>query len=336
MGSYDWNGYGPYVSKAEKIQKALKTREKMAKKGVVLDPVIVEERTISRTWWGQSWIQNLERYADYSNRLPRGRSYLRNGSILDLKIDSNKITALVTGSRSKPYKIGITIKSISKSAEAVLMKKGRESLDSMHSLLAGDFPPELKEEFFKQGSGLFPSPKEISIDCSCPDWATMCKHVAGALYGVAVRLDEKPELFFTLRGIDIKPFVVSVAKEESKKLLQKSKILSSRVLSSDESDDDMAELFGIALEGKIGNYVSEEKDEPKKIIKIAKAVTKKATRRSPVKKENITLKKASAVNRPEKQEVKTVKKSAKKAVKMVKKDVLVKGTKKATKKKQAK
>ena len=324
MGRYDWNGYKPYVSKAEKIEKALKARKKMAKKGVVLEPVIIEGRTISRTWWGQSWVKNLERYADYSNRLPRGRSYLRNGSILDLKIDTNKITALVSGSRSTPYKIGIIIDSIVKSAEAKLMEKSRESLDSMQSLLAGEFPSELKEMFFKQGSGLFPSPKEIKLDCSCPDWATMCKHVAAALYGVAVRLDEKPELFFTLRGIDINQFVVLAAKEESAKLLQKSDAQSIRVLSSDESGDDMAELFGIALDITDENTVSGLEHSEKKMRKTRK-VAKKKLRGVPS--DNIK-------NRTEKKEVKTLKKGVKKAAKTGKKEVKKTVAKKVVKRTQ--
>jgi uncharacterized Zn finger protein len=181
MGRDDYYGFGPYVSKAEKIEKAANTRAKMAKKGIFLEPVIIEGRKISQTWWGRAGFMNLERYADYSNRLPRGRSYLRNGSILDLQIAANKVTALVSGSRSTPYKIEIIIDSISKTLETELMNSSRASFDSMQSLLAGEFPPELKEQFFKQGSGLFPSPKEIKLDCSCPDWASMCKHVAAAL-----------------------------------------------------------------------------------------------------------------------------------------------------------
>ncbi|MBN1602914.1 MAG: SWIM zinc finger family protein [Chitinispirillaceae bacterium] len=251
MGRYDYDGYGgypPYVSKAEKIALAEKTRAKMEKKGVHLEPVIVEGRTITKTWWGKGWVQNLERYADYSNRLPRGRSYLRNGSILDLKIEKNKVSALVSGSRSTPYKIDITIASLNRSLESELMKESRNSLDSMQSLLSGEFPEELKEDFFKKDSGLFPSPKEIKLDCSCPDWASMCKHVAAALYGVAVRLDEKPELFFILRGIDINSFVAEVAKEETEKLLKKADAESNRVLGDVDSDDEMGALFGIAFE----------------------------------------------------------------------------------------
>ncbi|MFP4165257.1 MAG: hypothetical protein ACLFVE_14875 [Chitinispirillaceae bacterium] len=332
MGRYDWNGYGPYVSKAEKIKKALKTREKMTKKGIVLEPVIVEGRTISRTWWGQSWIKNLERYADYSNRVPRGRSYLRNGSILDLKIGANKISALVLGSRSKPYKIDIAISSVNRSAQAALMKKSRESLDSMQSLLAGEFPSELKDRFFKEGSGLFPSPKEIKFDCSCPDWATMCKHIAAALYGVAVRLDSKPELFFTLRGIDINSFVISAAKEESKKLLRKAKAKGSRVLSSDESEDDIGELFGIALDTD-DNPAPDNQSEKKKSGPNSRAAKKKASPKSPVKRKGTAKTEKTASAEPVKKSRKSAKKGAAKgAKKATRKGVPKGGAKKAAKK----
>jgi len=311
MGRY-WNDFGPYVSKAEKIEKAKKMREKMAKKGMVLEPVIIEGRTISRTWWGQSWVKNLERYADYSNRLPRGRSYLRNGSILDLKVDANMITALVSGSSSTPYKINIAIRSLNKSVEAELMKKSRESLHSMHSLLSGEFPSELKELFFKQGSGLFPSPNEIKLDCTCPDWATMCKHVAAALYGVAVRLDEKPELFFTLRGIDINRFVVTVAKEESAKLLQKASVKSNRVLFTDESGDDMAELFGIAIDSTDENADSESESGEKKKINSVKMDKKKASGKLSVKKKSKNGKSSGSGIKSEKKDLENGRKSAKK------------------------
>jgi uncharacterized Zn finger protein len=243
-----WGGFAPYVSKAEKLRRAEKTRLALAKKGVILEPVIIDGREISRTWWGKAWSQNLERYADYSNRIPRGRTYVRSGAVLDLKITPNTITALVSGSRPQPYKIQVGIRSLDKKIEKSLMEKSRASLDSMQSLLSGEFPADLKEEFFKQGNGLFPSPKEIKLDCSCPDWADMCKHVAAALYGVAARLDEKPELFFILRGIKISDFVGKMVKQESEKLLKKAKVKSKRVIAS--KDADVSELFGIDMDDK--------------------------------------------------------------------------------------
>jgi uncharacterized Zn finger protein len=166
----EWGRFFKYVSKAEKLRRAAKAKAALAKKGIKLEPVTAGGgREIARTWWGKAWTQNLERYADYENRVPRGRSYVRNGAVLDLKVSANKISAIVSGTRPQPYKIEIGIKSLEKKAEKALMEKSRASLDSMQALLSGEFPAELKEEFFRQGSGLFPSPKEIQLDCSCPD-----------------------------------------------------------------------------------------------------------------------------------------------------------------------
>lgn len=246
-GYNDYGGYPPYVSKAEKIRRAEKAIEKLRKKkGSSIEPIIVKDNRIARTWWGKSWNQNLERYADYSNRVPRGRSYVRNGSVLDLKIGPNTITALVSGSRSTPYSIKIAIKPLEENNEKALMAASRASLDSMQSLLSGEFPPDIKEAFFKQGTGLFPTPKEIKLDCSCPDWAEMCKHVAAALYGVSVRLDEKPELFFVLRGIKVDEFVGTLVKRESEKMLKRAAKKSDRALGADA--EDLSELFGIEVD----------------------------------------------------------------------------------------
>jgi len=248
MGWGYWGGFAPYVSKAEKQRRAAKAVAALEKKGIRLEPVRIAGREISRTWWGQAWARNLERYSDFSNRLPRGRTYVRSGSVLDLKIAPNLVTALVSGSRPQPYKVSIKIKSLDKNTHDLLRKKSRASLDSMQALLGGEFPADLKDAFFAQGSGLFPAPKEISLDCSCPDWAEMCKHVAAALYGVAARLDEKPELFFTLRGIAVADFVGAMVKSESKKLLSKAGRKSDRAIAS--GDGELSALFGIDLDAQ--------------------------------------------------------------------------------------
>ena len=248
MSWRSWGGFAPYVSKAQKMRRAEKARAALLKKkGATIEPVVINGREIARTWWGKAWNQNLERYADYGNRLPRGRSYVRDGSVLDLKIAANTISALVSGSRPKPYEISIAIKPLDKKVEHALMEKSRTSLDSMQSLLSGEFPAELKESFIEKGAGLFPSPREIKFSCSCPDWASMCKHVAATLYGTAVRLDEKPELFFILRGIKMDDFVGKMVKRESAKMLKKAKVKSARVIEA--KDEDISKLFGIAMDG---------------------------------------------------------------------------------------
>jgi uncharacterized Zn finger protein len=230
------------------MRHAEKARAKLLKKkGADIQPVVLDGYAIARTWWGKAWNENLERYADFENRLPRGRSYVRNGSVLDLKIAATTITAIVAGSRPKPYDITIRIKPLGKKVEQALMAKSRAAMDSMQALLSGEFPAELKEAFLEEGTGLFPSPQEIEFSCSCPDWASMCKHVAAALYGTAVRLDEKPELFFVLRGIKIDDFVGRMVKRESEKMLRKAESRSGRVIEAEEGD--LSRLFGIAMDG---------------------------------------------------------------------------------------
>lgn len=242
-----WGGFAPYVPVAEKMRLAEQAKAKLKKKGVELQPVVLTGRAIARTWWGQAWNENLERYADYSNRLPRGRSYARNGSVLDLRITATTITAIVAGSRPKPYEIAIRIKPLDKKVEKALMAKSREAMDSLQSLLSGEFPAALKNAFLEKGTGLFPTPQEIEFSCSCPDWAAMCKHVAAALYGTAARLDERPELFFVLRGINMDDFVGQMVAQERKKMLRKTATKSDRVIGSDTSD--ISKLFGIAMDG---------------------------------------------------------------------------------------
>jgi uncharacterized Zn finger protein len=229
------------------MRQAEKARARLLKQGADLQPVVLDGHAIASTWWGKAWNENLERYADFENRLPRGRSYVRNGSVLDLKITATTITALVAGSSPKPYDITIKIKPLDKKVEQALMSKSRAAMDSMQALLSGEFPAELRTAFLEQGTGLFPSPKEIKFSCTCPDWASMCKHVAAALYGVAARLDQKPELFFVLRGIKIDDFVGRMVKRESAKLLRKAGSKSGRVIEAKEGD--LSEMFGIAMDG---------------------------------------------------------------------------------------
>lgn len=178
------------------------TLKKARSRGKAMEPVIISGRTIARTWWGKAWCENLERYADYESRLDRGKRYVRTGTVVDLKIQKGKILARVQGRRKTPYKVEIRISPLSEARCQEIMSRCGRRIENLETLLNGDFPVEMKTLFLEKG-GLFPEPKEISFSCSCPDWALMCKHVAAALYGVGARLDEKPERFFELRGIDM-------------------------------------------------------------------------------------------------------------------------------------
>jgi len=255
-------GFAPYVSVAEKRAKAARKLQELKKKNANLCPICLEGSAIARTWWGKAWNQNLESYADYSNRIGRGRSYVRHGAVLDLQIGSGKVDALVQGSRSKPYSVNIQIKPVDHKVWKEIKGASEGKLGSMQELLAGKFPKELGEVFTVQGKGLFPSPKEIQFSCSCPDWATMCKHVAATLYGVGARLDDDPSLFFKLRNVEMKDLVAEAVQDRTRKLLQKAQKTTGRVI----AEADVAGVFGIDMEEPAAAY-KERKPSPRKASK---------------------------------------------------------------------
>ncbi len=237
-------GYPRYVSVAEKRAKAEQKLKKLKKQNPDIHPIVITGQTLAKTWWGKEWNKNLERYADYSNRIGRGKSYVRNNAVLDLKITPGRVEAMVSGSGSHPYSVVIQIQPIPEKSWAHFKQSCKGKLDSLKQILAGDFPQQLGTIFTQEKGGLFPIPKEIKFDCSCPDWASMCKHVAATLYGVGARLDEDPGLFFVLRKVDIKDLVTETLEESKKELLSKARQKTSRVI-RDESG--LSEMFGIDL-----------------------------------------------------------------------------------------
>lgn len=204
MAWYGDNGYfRPYVPVAAKRAlgaRALATLLKKSKR--TPEPVVLTSgrRQVATTFWGKAWCENLERYADFANRLPRGRTYVRNGSVLDLAIGKGKIVAYVAGSELYTVTIGITPLAKTRWRRVVHRCTGR--IGSLIGLLRGELSPDVLNVLCDRKEGLFPEPREISLECSCPDWAEVCKHVAAVLYGVGSRLDQKPELFFVLRQVD--------------------------------------------------------------------------------------------------------------------------------------
>ena len=201
-----WYGGGfefpEYVSVGTRRARARAAAEKIARKQKrSLAPVgPIDGNKLVRTFWGKAWCDNLESYRDYENRLPRGRSYVRHGAVIDLQIGAGKVTALVSGTST--YEVDVTIRSLAPKSWSKLASECTRQIDSLVDLLRGRLPTQVMELVTRKQGGLFPSPNEIAFECSCPDWAGMCKHVAAALYGVGVRLEEKPELFFELRGVD--------------------------------------------------------------------------------------------------------------------------------------
>jgi uncharacterized Zn finger protein len=234
-------GYYEYKPVAKKKAEAQKKLEKLKKKNPNISPVIVEGRKIAATWWGTAWNKNLESYADYANRIGRGSAYVKNGMVLDLQITPGEVNALVMGSRQSPYNISIKIDKISDSNWNAIAAQGSGRIGGIAELAGGNFPEELSQIFLRQGEGLFPSPKEIHLSCSCPDWAYMCKHAAAALYGVGARLDHDPLLFFTLRGIDFSALLKKSVEEKMENMLKNAGKKSARII----DDADIAGLFGV-------------------------------------------------------------------------------------------
>ena len=198
-----WNEMNYPQPTEEKLKENAKnTRKKVAAKGKTLHPVVIKSRQIANSWWGKAWCQNLERYADFDTRLSRGQRYVRSGAVVDLQIQTGKILARVQGTRKTPYKVEIRISPLSQQRCDEIMEHCSTRVDSLENLLAGRFPEELKDVFLGTG-GLFPTPREISFSCSCPDWAMMCKHVAAALYGVGARRWRICSGFYELNGVHI-------------------------------------------------------------------------------------------------------------------------------------
>ena len=256
----------------------------------MINPVVIEGRKITRTFWGESWCRNLEAYSDYANRLPRGRTYVRNGSVIDLRIGPGRVRARVSG--SSLYDVEIKITRLTRKRWTALKSQCAGKIDSMVELLQGSISHGVMEVVTRKGDGLFPAPKDISLSCSCPDWATMCKHVAAVLYGVGVRLDHEPEMLFTLR--DVEPADLIAAAVTDDPTARKSG--RRRLLRT----DDMSSVFGIELD--LGAAAKSDK-AARRTRRLKKTLTKKATktraaaaRKKPASRAKATKKSASATS----------------------------------------
>lgn len=215
--------------------------KKAAGKKLKYEPIeAFTRRNICTSWWGQAWCANLERYADYDSRLGRGKRYVKAGTVIDLKIKKGKVEARVQGTRKTPYKVEIRISPLSEEKCGAIIEKCSRRIENMEALIKGEFPAEL-QELFAGKDGLFPSPREISFNCSCPDWALMCKHVAAVMYGIGVRLDENPFYFFELRGIDADRFIKVALESKVEAMLSNADSITDRVI----DDADLTALFGV-------------------------------------------------------------------------------------------
>ncbi|MBA3886927.1 MAG: hypothetical protein H0X67_14535 [Acidobacteria bacterium] len=238
MDYYDDYGFRPYVSVAARRAQAARELAKLQKKGRTISPVAIQGRTIARTFWGEAWCDNLERYSDYANRLPRGRTYVRNGSVVHLQIQAGRVTALVSGSTM--YEVNVTVGPVPRARWNAICTDCSGAIDSLVELLQGRFSKGVMTRLCEEKTGLFPSPKDIVFTCSCPDWASMCKHVAAVLYGIGARLDHQPQLLFRLRNVDQQDLIANAGSDLSKKGKRPA---SAKVLAS----DDLSEMFGIDI-----------------------------------------------------------------------------------------
>src|SRR6202165_6013367 len=234
----DDDGFRPYVSVGSRRALAARELAKLTKKGRKVSPVVIEGRKIAQTFWGEAWCDNLERYSDFANRLPRGRTYVRNGSVVDLQVAPGRVTALVSGSTM--YDVKVTVAPVPRGRWTAICKDCSGAIDSLVELLQGRFSTGVMTRLCEEKTGLFPSPKDIIFTCSCPDWASMCKHVAAVLYGIGARLDEQPELLFALRKVDQQDLITRGGKglAQTGKEQKAGKVL---------GGGDLSEMFGIEM-----------------------------------------------------------------------------------------
>lgn len=288
MSRYHWR---PYVPVAVRRARDLKKMEKLRNKGLDINPVQIKGRKIARTFWGKAWCDHLESFSDYQNRLPRGRTYVRNGSVCHLEIAKGEIIAMVGG--SEIYNVKITIKTLARKKWKTVKNRCAGQIGSLLELLQGRLSKNVMSVVTDRAKGLFPRPGEISLTCSCPDWAVMCKHVAAALYGVGARLDQEPELLFLLRGVDHEELIsteVGVAADRAKG--DRRRI----------ADDALADVFGIEMSENMTPAKTKLSTRRKKAASKSKKTSRVAAKRTVKRqkkagKSNTQVKKAPATGK---------------------------------------
>jgi uncharacterized Zn finger protein len=273
MSRYD-GGWPPYVPVAVRRTKALREMEKLRKKGEAIEPVEIEGRTIARSFWGKGWCNHVDSFGDYSNRLPRGRTYVRNGSVCHLGITKGEVAAIVSG--SELYNVRIRIKPLAKSKWEHLKKQCTGKIGSLIELLQGKLSDEIMGVVTDRKAGLFPQSGEISYECTCPDWAGMCKHIAAVIYGIGVRLDKQPELLFLLRGTDHEELIsadataAAITGHGSKRSRRRSL-----------ANKDLGGVFGVELELEADAEAPLQRKPGKKKPSKPRTATKTAAKQNP-------------------------------------------------------
>jgi uncharacterized Zn finger protein len=306
---WGYNDWGSYVSVATRKANALRYASKLAKnEGRELHPVKIKGKKIAHTFWGQAWCENLERYSRIANRLPRGKTYARNGSVIDLMINAGRIDAIVAG--TEVYTVEIEIDKLKPAVWSKIKSDCSKSIDSVMDLLAGRFSDGVMKRLTRKKDGLFPKQQEIRMACDCPDFATVCKHISAAFYGVAAQLDDHPELLFVLRDVDQHELITEAVSEEN--------LDNALGTPSDNlAGEDLGAMFGIDLESISGpaddSSLSDIKtvDKPKSRARKKSVKSKKKSSKRTAAKKVVKKKKPTDV----KPERKSVKKKAKKVAK---------------------
>lgn len=234
-----WYSFKPYVSAAQRKAKARREVDKLEKKGRTLLPVHVEGLKLGKTFWGQAWCKHIESFSDLSSRLPRGKTYVRNESILDLQVRKGLITAMVMG--SELYSIRVKITPLAAAQWQKIKRKTAGQIGSMVELLQGRLSDSVMQSVTGSSEGLFPKSGQIEMECSCPDSADMCKHLAAVLYGVGCRLDEEPELLFKLRGVDHRELITEATRTAGTATM----VGNRKVIAA----GDLSAVFGIEIDG---------------------------------------------------------------------------------------
>jgi len=264
-GYYE-GGFPPYVSVAERRKRAARKLAQLRKKGHEPKPVVIDGRGIASTFWGKGWCDHLEGHADLASRLPRGRTYVRNGSVIDLQIATGEVRALVSG--SEIYEVKVAIAPLAAARWKAVRRECAGQIGTVVELLAGRLSSAVMDVLCHRQKGLFPGTRELELSCSCPDGAWLCKHLAAVLYGVGARLDHAPELLFTLRGVDGAELVAAAAEGGA--------LASAAPAGGAMGGEELAEIFGIELERDAPRGPKAKKGTPAAAPKAPRASRKQA------------------------------------------------------------
>jgi uncharacterized Zn finger protein len=236
--AYGYYGFAPYVPVHERRRRAARKQAELRRRGHDPKPIEIAGRLIATTFWGKAWCDHLESFADFASRLPRGRTYVRNGSVIDLQVAPGELRALVSG--GEIYEAHVRVEPLALARWKRVRRQCSGQVGTIVELLSGKLSSSVMEVLCHREKGLFPGAREIRMSCSCPDGAWLCKHLAAVLYGVGARLDEAPELLFTLRGVDGGALVAEAGRAKG-------------LAATKEPDgvlaDHLGEIFGIELEG---------------------------------------------------------------------------------------